>query len=128
METPCDFSLAIPDDFAPVDAQGVDSCVLRFEGDVCELYGGYGAFGNSLTDRQGSDEVRTIVDVAGSTGMLVSARRGAGEHPDSRPYYGGLYLPLESSTGFGLSASLDLHCETEAARAALLPVLGSIRF
>ncbi|MDD9946979.1 MAG: hypothetical protein OXU20_38405 [Myxococcales bacterium] len=124
VDTPCPFTLTVPDDLVQVDVQGTDSCTLQFESDECVLSGDYGPFSDSLTGPRGGDEMRTMVSVDGFTGTLVTARADV----DDRPYFGGLNLPVDLEDSTGVSLTLTLFCDSVAARTRLLPVLGSVQF
>jgi hypothetical protein len=127
VQTPerCGIRLWAPLDVVEIATQGDDSCAFRFRTERCEIGGGSGAFSDQLeADEEELDHSTAVGRLDGREVKLVQYRLRESE---SHPYVAAARVPLPSTSGWGLAASLHAQCSSAATREEGLLSLRSAR-
>lgn len=121
VQTKCNFDFYAPPGIVEVPVLGIDSCVLRFELDDCDLVGGSGAFSGRLSsEKEEQDYADQRVTIDGRSATLARFLRRDGLYGTA------VHIPISDKGGWYTSIDLSISCATAERRDEMRDVLLSI--
>jgi hypothetical protein len=115
----CGYSFDAPPDATEDPAQGIDSCVNRWNVGTCVYWGDYGAFSSDLSEYEELPDYRESQrSIAGRSAKLVTARSESGF----------IAAAQFSEVGGGARLTVWATCADESGQQEALAAWGSIRF